>query len=463
MNFLKEILGHSRWSASASVYFILIQAGLYLIITRYVSVEDLGVYALGSAIVFIMVTLLESAFPASLINTSTPSSSDFKAAMALNMNLSTYLFATTIICSLVVVAIYPNLQVPWVILLLSPILLLGAFNVVQLAGLKNDMRFAYLSVLEVITHTIHFVVTITLAYMGFGFWSLVFGLLAKYFATTVILQVTKRTYAPFTFNYKPYPWKKHFDFGKYILAEKGFSSFVSYADIFLVGHFFGLSTLGIYDVLKKLIMRPCILLYNSIEQIIYPILSKFKSQPEEYNKAYKDYMSIISFLFIFILSILYINAPYILKLFPVIYAEELNIFRIIVLLAMSTILLNPLDILMYSVGKTDKFLKWFVVTNIINLIIMVFAAQVSLTFLMWMMIVYNIILFLASFFMLVKPVIQLRLDVFYLPLVQAGFATALIFISSLLISNELIWAIITTITVTILFAYLAFKKQLFDL
>ena len=195
------------------------------------------------------------------------------------------------------IAFLPNAMFLWVTLLLSPLILLGAYNAVQIAGLKNEMNFQFLSVTDVCSNTIHFIVTITLAYMGMEYWALVIGLLLKYLTITSILQIGKKVYTGIQINYRQYPWQKHYTFGKYVVMEKAFSGIVAYADVFIIGHFFGMGTLGIYDVLKKIIVRPCVMLYNSIEQIIYPILSRNKSEIAKYNDAYRNYMRIIIFTF----------------------------------------------------------------------------------------------------------------------------------------------------------------------
>ena len=408
MKYFQEIFGHSKWSASAAVYSILLQAILYLIITRYIPVQDIGLYALASSFVFVGITILDTSFNSSLIHTDEPTQNDYQSVWALNTRLS--LLLSIILISLVAIFEWVsnknNIFLPALSLL--PLLLFSAFNSVHFTGLKKNMRFRSLGVIDIIATTFQFVAILLLAFLKFGLWALVIGLYIKYITSCLILIGTSRTYCSMSLSMNNETWKKHYTYGKYIISEKGLSSLLSYTDIFLIGHFLGFQQLGIYDILKKMVMRPIVILYASIEQIVFPLLSNAKNLVEDYNKVYKEFSRFILILFFPVLMLIYINGYYVLQLFPSPYSEQSLMLGAIVLWACTTLFINPIDIILYSMGRTRLFFKWYLSTYLIQLAIMWFTIQVNLNVFIKSLSLINIFFWLISYSLIIRPSTSLK-------------------------------------------------------
>ncbi|NNE27823.1 MAG: oligosaccharide flippase family protein [Saprospiraceae bacterium] len=402
MNYFKEIFGHSKWTASAAVYSIFIQAGLYLFITRYISVEDIGIYALASSFVFVGITILDSSFNSSLIHTDKPTSNDYQSVWALNTR-TTFVLAA-ILLGLVLIFQWlsdkGNIFLPATAL--APLLLLSAFNSVHFTGLKKNMRFKALGIIDIVSTSIQFIAILVLAFLDFGFWALVIGLYIKYILNAALLIGSKLTYCSLSLSLDRQYWVKHYTYGKYIISEKGLSSLLSYSDIFLIGHFLGYQQLGIYDILKKMVMRPILILYSSIEQIIFPLLSNAKNKPEDYNKVFKEFCGFILILFFPALMLIYAYGYFVLQLFPPPYSEQSILLGSIVLWACTMLFLNPIDIILYSLGRTRLFFKWFLSTYIIQLVIMWLTVQIDLILFIKSISLFNIILWIISYKLIIK-------------------------------------------------------------
>ena len=413
MKYFQEIFGHSKWSASAAVYSILIQAILYLIITRYITVQAIGIYALASSFVFVGITILDSSFNSSLIHTDAPTKSDYQSVWGLNTRLS--LLMTAILIALVFLFewISQKNNILYPAIALMPLLFLSAFNSVHFTGLKKNMRFRTLGIIDIIATTFQFIVILLLAFMNFGLWALVFGLYIKYLTSASIILGNKLTYCSLNLSLKNQSWTKHYSYGKYIISEKGLSSLLSYTDIFLIGHFLGFQQLGIYDILKKMVMRPIIILYASIEQIVFPLLSKAKDQVQEYNKVYKEFSRFILMLFFPVLMLIYINGYYVLQLFPVPYSEQSILLGSIVLWACTTLFINPIDIILYSIGRTRLFFKWYMCTYVFQLVIMWFTIQISLPVFIKAISLFNLVLWLISYSLIIKSYTSLKVKPYF--------------------------------------------------
>ena len=413
MKYFRQIFGHSKWTASAAVYSILIQAVLYLIITRYITVEDIGLYALASAFVSVGITILDSSFNSSLIHSDNLVEDDYQSVWALNIRLS--LIIAVVLISFVLVFAWvsdkSNVFIPALSLL--PLLLLSAYNSVHFTGLKKNMRFKTLSIIDIVSTSIQFAAIVVLAFLNFGLWTLIIGLYVKYFIISGMLIGTKLTYCSFSISFRENKWKKHYAYGKYIISEKGLSSLLSYTDILLISHFLGFQQLGIYDILKKMVMRPIIILYASIEQIAFPLLAEAKNNAGNYNRVYKQFSRFILILFIPALMLIYVNGYYVLQLFPSPYSEQSLLLGSIIIWACTTLYINPIDIILYSVGRTRLFFKWYMVTYIFQLVLMWYTIQMGLTTFIKAVSLFNIIVWLLSYNIIIKSFTELKLKAYF--------------------------------------------------
>ena len=417
MDYLKIILNKSKWTSFSAFTLILSQFFLYLIITRYVNAEDLGLYALASSIVIIPVTLIEFSFSSSLIHQNNPQPKDFRSVLTLNFITA---IVATVLCAFVAIMFtyfYDNQKIWHLVFCLLPVICLSAFNNVHFAGLKKDMLFERLSALELASALISFVASLSAILLGFGIWSLVILLNLKYLITTVGLISAKHLYCNFQFEKDKVSLAKHFNFGKYILGEKGISSILSYMDVFLISSFLGVSTLGIYDVLKRILLRPILILYTAIESVVVPLLSKHNPDNQKYRRVYNEFISLSNYFFIPLLMFCFIFADWILLVLPDSYHAQGPIFQSLAILGIAIIVFNPTDVLLYSKGKTKLFFKWLMAYSVPQLLIMFLSIQHSLMFFIYALAFFYLLMHCLAYFVLFKADKSIMYDNYFRPVV----------------------------------------------
>ncbi|MBT8189677.1 MAG: oligosaccharide flippase family protein [Bacteroidia bacterium] len=458
MNYLKNIFGHTKWSASASVFTVLLQAALYLVITRFITTEELGVFALSSSFVFIGITIIENSFPSSLIHRNKLRQEDFQAVFTLNLSLATFLLVTILVFSLAFDLTFGKTRIMHLVLCLSPILYLSSINSIRIAALKIKMQFRTLATIEVISIIIYFSFAVLLSFFGFGYWSLIVALVMRHLGLFFLLFSINRNYSLRVISHKTPVFKEHLDYGKYIVGEKGLSALFSYADVFLVNHFIGLHTLGVYDVLKKMVVRPLILLYNSIEQVLFPLLAKSNYAEEPYNRAYSGFMDLITLIYLPLTSLIFINRHFLLGFFPEAYSSNVALAGMIILWSISIILINPLDIIMYSINKTRNFFYWFVGSNILLLIIMIYFVRINIESFVSGITLFNLSLLPISYLLLISKNTSLNIRTYF------GFSIWIIplFILIILMENhldEMVYLSISNSLVLLLTGFFLFRYR----
>jgi len=410
--------------------------------------KELGHFAIASSLVFIALGIIDFSFSSSLIHEDQVKEADYRAVLNINLLILSYVYDQSKLFSLTLV--------------LSPILFFNAFNNVHIAGLKKELKFDQIAKIDFFAALISFAVFIIALKMNGGIWSLLFAFIFRYLIISASLIMSRHTYCSFGLSQNTYLIKKHFNYGKYILGEKGLSNVLSYADIFLVGSFLGVSSLGIYDVLKKLILRPVIMLYTAIENIVFPLLSQHKNDKGKYKSIYKQFLAITNVFFIPLLLLVFIFAEYLVLLLPESYTLSGSIVKALSILCISILIFNPTDILLYSQGKTKLFMKWMLGYTLPLLAIMFFAVQINIETFIYALAVSYLSLYALAYFVLFRSHDSISIDLYFNPILISACLLILILLIERFASGlgAVLLSAVMVIGISVLLLKFSFKKDL---
>ena len=449
-------MSHSKWNLAASIIFILTQACLYLLLPRFIDTTSLGHYFLVSAVIFIPTSIIEYCFNSSLIHHQDLTQQDYISVRWLNLSLASISWILGGITAYLISISYDIPHLFFWFLCLSPILFLSAIASALQASLRKDLKIKKLASIDFTTNALLFAVSIMLLLQGYGVIALIIGMLTKYFSLFVLTEMLT-DYTTWT-QIKPNPlWRKHFQYGKFIISEKAVAAVLAYADSFLIHHFLGAGALGIYELLKRIVLRPIIVVYNSIEQIVFPLLSEKKSSTKAYNQVYDGFAKILH-LFIFLFIIGFIIAPIGLTFFPENYQNSQVILQLICLLGASIIVFNPVDILAYSKGLTKPYFYWNLAYGLIQIGLMIFSLKYGIeTFVMTVIACYTLG-YILSYSVLFSKNKVLEMKTYFKPV--TSFAFQLIGLAfAFKVIDGFIWQIIVVAAVGLLSYKLIWKSN----
>lgn len=306
---------------------------------------------------------------------------------------------------------------------LSPFLLAWIYVSVQAAAIKRVLNTKRFALIEVSGTIILFVTSSGLLYAGYGVMSLIAGQLAK----ALTMAVGYATYegrqsisVAVSKEAKAYHW----DFGKYIIGEKVVGIGLSYIDIFLVNHFLGPQVLGVYELLKRMIMRPVVAAYIAIEQVTFPLLSKAAGLADKFSDAFKGIIR-FNYLFFLILPLVFIS-NFLLSFLPAPFQQEQDLFQWLILLALAIIIHNPVDIVSYSLGRTKAYYNWVWKYGVLQIIVLTLAAQYGIIALIQATIIFNLIVYVLSYWILKFKKAHLSLVTWLQPVIVYVVVTCMI-------------------------------------
>lgn len=162
---------------------------------------------------------------------------------------------------------------------------------------RKDLRFRARAVPELGLALLKGVISIALAYLGFGAWSLVWGHLAGLTCWTLFLWIMV-------------PWRPSFSlpardllkpmlrYGRGIIAVNVIGSVLHHADLAIVGRFLGVTALGLYQIAAKIPEATVIVLLWVVSSVLFPTFSKLHASGGSLERPYliaTRYVSAVTF------------------------------------------------------------------------------------------------------------------------------------------------------------------------
>lgn len=378
------------WSVAEKIGSMLMQMVVSIVVARLLMPEDFGVLAILTFFTALMAVVVDSGFSQTLIRKTEPTESDYKSVFLFNVVTSLVLYAVMTALSPAIAAYY-NLPV---ISKIAPVLFLllpvNALTVIQNTIFARQFRFATLSRINFASATIAGVAAITMAWCGFGVWSLVAQRLAQVTVKAVLLWWRG-----------DWRCKGRFDFSA-LRAMSGFSfrlmgtDIISYlynniAQLF-IGKMHSATTLGYYNQAQKLKELPVTSVVQSFQSVTYPALANVKGDKQKFADSYLRVLAITAAVIAPVMvGMVAVADDMFMLMLGQRWMPTVPYFKILSLAG----LFYPISMIAYNVlkvaGDGGVILRLEIIKKAIMTIILVLAIPHSVTAIAWGMVVMAVI------------------------------------------------------------------------
>ena len=286
-----------KWSAIGRFSTQGISFIIGLLLARVLSPSDYGLVGMVGIFFAIAQTFIDSGFGSALIRKKDCSEADYNTAFYFNIIVG---LLACIILSILAPFIAQFFNTPVledIVRVMSINMLISSFTIVQWAKLNSAIDFKSQAKINLITTIISGCIGLTLAYTGFGVWSLVFQNLSATILRTILLFVTtkwmpKRQFSKQSFSYL-------FNFGSKILTASLLHTIYSNMITMVIGKFYTAKDLGYYSRGESLAAFPSTNLTSLLQSVTYPILSKIQDDDQRLIQVYRKYIAMTSMVIFF--------------------------------------------------------------------------------------------------------------------------------------------------------------------
>jgi PST family polysaccharide transporter len=230
----------------------------------------------------------------------------------INVAMGTLLTVIVAVASPLVAWFYGKPELSAVTLALSFSFVLSSLGTQNGARLIREMRFARQAVAGITGAVIGLAVSITMAFHGFSYWSLVWGELASSLATTILLFAL----SPFRpgLPTRGTGIRDMLKFGANVTAFDFVNYFHRNLDNILIGRFWGPGPLGHYSRAYALLMLPINTIRGPITVVGFPALSRLQDRPAAFREYYRKMTAFVALVSMPFTAFLFIASKVIIAL-----------------------------------------------------------------------------------------------------------------------------------------------------
>lgn len=264
-----------------------------IVLARILLPEQFGLIGMIAIFIEISKGLVDGGFVSSLIRTKDPDNLDYTTVFIVNIITAIVLYVILFFLAPFISVFYQNEVLINLIRVLGLNLIFNGFSIVQSTKLNKSLQFKTQFKLQVLSLIFSAIVSVWMAYNGYGVWSLVAKELVFGFIATVQLWCYAKWIPSFKFDIEKF--KYHFNFGYKLSLNVILNTFFTNLYNIIIGKYFSASHLGYYTRAKSLEQLPSNFFFNAFNRVFYPLLAQVNDNEEKLKKIFSTLMQIVFF------------------------------------------------------------------------------------------------------------------------------------------------------------------------
>ena len=423
-----------------------------IVLARMLTPEDYG--CIGMLAIFIVVsnTFVDGGFGSALIQKKDPTQEDYSTIFWWNIFISSVLYGVLYLSAPFIAEFYHMELLSSILRVQGIVLIINSLNIIQTNQLRKQLKFKRLANVTIIAHIIAAVSAIILAWKGWGVWALVAQQIIASSFISILLWILNKWMPDFSFSKESF--KQLFSFGSFILISNLINTFCNNIQGLLIGRFFSPAVMGYYTQAHKLEAIASQSFSSVVDQVSYPVLSKFQNDNNVLKSVLQRLLVSLSFVtFPMMLILILVAEPLILLLYGEQWLNSVPYFQILCVAGIAICLQGILYYAVASKGKSKDLFVWTIIKRSVGLLAMVIGMSLwNVKGLLWGMVFGSWFIMLANSYLVSNHIgysflLQIK------DLLPLFFVSLISFILTYLLSLLLVWTIYVK-AVIVLFIYL---------
>lgn len=284
-NLDKVLVRAVAWTATVKWLTQLVTWGMTVVVARLLVPSDYGL--VGMAAIYINLFNLFSEFG---IGTAVVTLRDLTEDQVSQLNTLSFLFGLIGFSISAAVAIplgrfFHAPKLPLVIIVLSVGFIISGIRTVPSSLLQKELRFKLLALIEGSQSVVQALVTLVLAFFGFGYWALVLGILSFSITPTCLILIWRRqsfALPRFASIRRAVHYSRHVVIGRLCWASYNDSDFI------IAGRVLGEAPLGAYTLAWTLAHTPLEKLTTLVNRVTPSVFAKIQTDSETLRRYLRN-------------------------------------------------------------------------------------------------------------------------------------------------------------------------------
>lgn len=288
-----------------------------MMLARLLTPEDFGIAAAAGFFAQLSGRLTRAGLNLAIIRMKELEPIHVSSVFVFNLSTSLVIFAIMSAAASPIGAFFGNASLAAVIPIASLNFVLNACGAVPMALLRRDMRFKRVMSIQTTGVVTEALTAVTLAFLGFGFWSIIYGVVAS--------NITSNASAIWAARWKPsLRWSRRaygelFSFGAGTYASRLLEYGALNIDNLVVGKLLGVTALGYYDKAFSTMNRALGRLNSAGPGVSFRIFAVIQEDIVRFRRGYRKVVLGVTMLVYPLFGFMAASAP---QLIPVLFGPQ---------------------------------------------------------------------------------------------------------------------------------------------
>ncbi len=353
-----------------------IQFLIMIFMARLLMPEDYGIIGMLAIFLAIAQSLVDSGFSQALIRKQNRTEVDNSTVFYFNIVVALFLYG---ICFLVAPFVAEFYKIPVlcpVMRVISISFVINSLVVVQRALFTSAVNFKTQAKASLVAVVISGSAGITLAYKGFGVWSLVCQQLANLSINAILLWFMSNWRPRFVYSWQSF--KELFSFGSKLLLSGLLDTTYTNIRPLIIGKVFSAADLGFYTRAQHFAQFPSSNVTSILQRVTYPVLCQIDDE-ERLASVYRKFLRSSAFvIFPLMMGLAALSKPFIEVVIGAKWAFSAELL-IIICFSLMWYPIHAINLNLLQVkGRSDLFLKLEIIKKIIGIVMLVVTVPLGL-------------------------------------------------------------------------------------
>jgi teichuronic acid exporter len=321
--------------------------GVTLTVARLLTPYDYGVMSVGVVFICLADMLSEAGVGRALIQKAELTRDDLAAAFTINLLLATALYGLLFGTAGPAARYFEMPALATMLPVLGLMVLLAPFRAVAFALLDRELRMERQAAVHAFFSAFHAAIVLSLAFLGYGYWSLVVGAVVGRVFEVLGLYLATRWTPRLTWT----PWRhgEILRFGMNVSFSGLLMFFYNNSLFVILGKVVGPVTLGYFSLAFQIVSLPMQKLTVNANQVVYPVFCRLREDRAKLRDWYLRLTVLLGFLGVPTAFGLVLGAKWLPAVLP---------FRLLSLVGILMIYAASLPPMFDAIGRPDITLRY---------------------------------------------------------------------------------------------------------
>jgi len=284
-----------------------------LVVARNLTPTDYGVVGFASIIIGFLSRFGDLEVGSAVIRRPMLHQHSLQTAFTLKIILSAGAFLVALLIAPFARHLFDHPATSNVIRILALNFLVGTIGFLPLVILTREMNYRALMIPGVASAAVQCILAVTLVLHGWSYWAVIIANVGATLAGGIANQLTRRI--PMSFHFDWTDAQEYLRFGIPLFGCGVLIFLIFNLDNFLVGSAMGSTQLGYYALAFTWASIICIILGDTVNNVLFPTLSAIRNDPIAMRRWYLKTVDLVAFIAVVANTALLANAPFFLVTF----------------------------------------------------------------------------------------------------------------------------------------------------